>query len=178
MQVTVVVTAFRGTVPVGPKIPARSLAGYVARRRSYGHWESRLVSVGKAMPEAGSSGCAQLATIPSAPSASPAASAITTPDQHNLLRRRLRRQHSIPFDGSHASITAADGADANCPLSVFTTDYDRDYPPLAIPARIRSLEKCGLVEIYAALAAAAGYEVCGDSMRSARPLGLTSWTHA
>jgi hypothetical protein len=52
-----------------PKIPARSLAACVGRRRSCGHWASRLRSVAKAEPEIGSSGCVLLPKIPSAPSA-------------------------------------------------------------------------------------------------------------
>jgi hypothetical protein len=42
------VTAFRGTAPAGPRIPARSLTTCVARRRSFGYCASILRSVVKA----------------------------------------------------------------------------------------------------------------------------------
>jgi hypothetical protein len=48
---------------LAPKILARSLAACVASRRSCGHWASRLRSVAKAGPEAGSLGYAQLKKI-------------------------------------------------------------------------------------------------------------------
>jgi hypothetical protein len=76
-------------------------AACVARRPSCGRWASTLYSVAKAEPEAESSGCVQLAKIPSAPSA---ASGTMGSGRHKLRQRRLRRQRSTRFDGIDGNV--------------------------------------------------------------------------
>jgi len=96
-QTTVVVTAFRPTVPAGLKIPARSPAACVARRRSCRHWASRLRSVVKAGPEVGSSGLGR-SKIPSAPSAAPSAPSAASASSGTIaagLPQNKLRQHRL-----------------------------------------------------------------------------------
>src|SRR5262245_48709677 len=138
------VTALRGTVPAGPKTPARSLAGCVGRRPSCGHWASILRAVAKAEPGTGSSGCMQFPAIPSAPSA---ASVSMTPGSGQPRPRPADDfgDDNPPHDAALAHPVAlclgegcvtdaddadgADGADANAASGGMPT------PALAAPSR-------------------------------------------
>ena len=97
------VTTFRGTVPAGRQIHARSLAACAARRPSCGLSVSRLPSLVKAAPERGSSGYIRCSETPSTPSAPSAACATTDSrcgsDTQRISIRGDREYHRCRFSG-------------------------------------------------------------------------------
>jgi hypothetical protein len=136
------VTAFRGIVPAGRKIPARSLAACVARRRSCGHWASTLLSVAKAVPEAGLSGCVHSRTYRPHRQHRPRP---WTPRQDN--RRRHRPQTSART--TVAPIWSTSGPSGRSPsrqptvLTVLThtPPFGAAPPPIAVPTFASTRQK-------------------------------------